>query len=80
VSTEQPVSNILDAAKEEANDWRYGNLMGNTQKHKQKVGEIPATIYYDLLKKFGQPKDNPKEWLKWLEQNKDFKATGGRLV
>ena len=80
VSTEQPVDNILDAAKYEANDWRYGDLMCNTQKHKQKVGEIPAVIYYDLLKKFGQPRENPKAWLKWLEENKGFKATGGKLI
>ena len=80
VSTEQPVDNIKDAAKSEANEWRYGDLMGNTQKHKQKVGEIPAVIYYDLLKKFGQPRENPKAWLKWLEENKSFKATGGKLV
>ena len=80
VKTEQEVGNILDAAKEEANDWRYGNLMGNTQKHKQKVADIPTVIYYELLSKFGQPRDNPKAWLKWLEENKNFKATGGKLI
>ena len=45
MSTEQPVDNIKDAAKEEANEWRYGDLMGNTQKHKQQVADIPTVIY-----------------------------------
>ena len=39
-------------------------------------------LYFDLLKKFGNPKDNPKDWKKWLQNpdNKHFRTTGGRLV
>ena len=77
---EQETQPVLDYAKESANDWRYGSLIGNTQKHQQHVAEFPAVIYYDLLSKFGQPKDNPKAWKKWLEENKAFKVTGGTLV
>lgn len=80
VTTTVNVDPVKDLAKESANEYRYGSMIGNTQKHKHKIGEIPSVLYYHLLEKFGQPKDNPKAWLKWLEENKGFKATGGRLV
>jgi hypothetical protein len=80
VTTEVDTKPVLDAAKEQANEWRYGSMIGNTQKHRQKIGEFSSVVYYDLLEKFGQPKDNPKAWMKWLEQNKAFKATGGKLI
>ena len=81
VKTEQEVDNILDAAKEEANAWRPNSLIGNTQKHQQKVAEIPAPLYYQLIEKFGQPKQNPKAWRKWLNDrdNRFFRTTGGTV-
>ena len=36
VVTEQTVDPIIAANKRLANDWRYGNLIGNTQRHQQK--------------------------------------------
>jgi len=81
VSTEINLDPIIDAAKREANDWRPGSLIGNTQKHKQKVAEIPAPLYYQLIEKFGQPKQNPKAWRKWLNDydNRFFRTSGGTV-
>jgi len=82
IVSEQYVTPTLDAAKREANEWRPNQMVGDTQQHHQKIGEIPTVIYFDLLAKFGQPKHNKAKWLRWLQDpdNKDFRTTGGRLV
>jgi len=82
IETVQKVDGIKDLAKEQLQEHRAGDMIGNTQKHWQKVGEIPNTIYYDLLQKFGSPQQNPKEWFRWLQDNdnKAFRTTNGRLV
>ena len=56
-------------------------MLGNTQKHHKHVAEIPAVIYYDMLRKLGQPSENPKAWKKWLNDpdNKVFRVGGGKL-
>jgi len=56
-------------------------MIGNTQKHLQKVADIPAPIYYELIEKFGQPRDNPKAWKRWLNDydNRFFRTTGGTI-
>ncbi len=79
--TQQDTSAIVDAAKAQEIDWRPGQMIGNTQKHQQKVAEIPNVIYYDLLKKFGDPKNNPKAWKAWLNDadNRAFRTTGGSI-
>ena len=62
-------------------DWRPKSMIGNTQKHLQKVADIPAPIYYELINKFGQPRDNPKAWKRWLNDydNRFFRTTGGTI-
>ena len=80
VVTEMDVTSIQDTSRAEANEWRRGDMVGNTQKHIQKAANIPLPIYFQLLAKFGHPAQNRKEWMKWLEENPDFKATGGRLI
>ena len=79
--TVQDVTNITDQNQRTANDWKPGSMIGNTQKHHQKVAEIPATLYFDLLKKFGDPKHNLKKWKRWLNdnENRHFRTTGGRV-
>ena len=79
--TQQDTSAIVDAAKSQEIEWRPGQMIGNTQKHQQKVAEIPNVIYYDLLKRFGEPKDNPKAWKAWLNDadNRAFRTTGGSI-
>ena len=78
IETVQKVDGIKDLAKEQMQQHRAGD----TQKHWQKVGEIPNTIYYDLLQKFGSPQQNPKAWFRWLQDNdnKAFRTTNGRLI
>ena len=81
VVTEQKVDHILEHNKRQANDWRSGNMIGNTQHHHQKVAEIPATLYYDLVKKLGDPRQNMNAWKKWLNnpENRFFRSTGGTV-
>lgn len=81
VVTEQKVDHILEHNKRQANDWKYGNLMNNTQAHHQKVAEIPATLYYDLVKRLGEPRENMKKWKQWLNdpENRFFRSTGGTV-
>ena len=81
IVTEQRVDHILEHNKRQANDWKYGNLLGNTQRHQQKVAEIPAALYYDLVKKLGDPKHNLKAWKRWLNdpENRFFRTTGGKV-
>lgn len=81
VVTEQKVDHILEHNKRQANDWRSGSMIGNTQHHHQKVAEIPATLYYDLIKKLGDPRQNLNAWKKWLNdpENRYFRSTGGTV-
>ncbi|MEL0019834.1 MAG: hypothetical protein VW709_08145 [Rickettsiales bacterium] len=81
IVTEQQVDPIIEANKRLANDWRYGNLIGNTQRHQQKVAEIPSALYYDLVKKLGDPKHNLKAWKRWLNdpENRAFRTIGGTV-
>ena len=80
--TEQNIDPIRDLAKSQRDFHRPGDLIGNTQKHWQKVGEIPAVLYHELLLKFGEPRDNPKAWMRWLQDkyNEAFRTTTGRLI
>ena len=82
IVSEQYVTPTLDAAKREANEWKPGQLIGDTQKHHQKIAEFPTTIYFHLLAKYGSPKHNKETWLRWLQDpdKKHFRTTGGRLV
>ena len=78
---QQEISPILEANKQSQNAWEYGKLIGNTQRHHQKVAEIPNLLYVQLKEKFGHPADNPKDWAKWLNDpdNRHFRAGGGRI-
>ena len=55
--------------------------VGNTQRHQQKVAEIPASLYYDLIKKLGEPHQNQKAWRRWLNdsENRFFRSSGGSV-
>jgi|TARA_B100000242_G_scaffold278336_1_gene235872 hypothetical protein len=77
----QNVDHILDYNKRQQNDYVKGSLIGNTQRHQQHVAEIPVTIYYQLLKKFGHPNKNQKAWKKYLNDpdNRYLRTGGGKL-
>ena len=82
IKTTQKIDPIKDLAKADLANHRPGDMIGNTQKHYQKIGEIPAVLYHDLLQKFGSPSQNPKAWFRWLQDadNKAFRTTNGRLI
>lgn len=81
VISEQKVDHIINYAQRQASNYRPGSMIGNTQRHQQKVAEIPAVLYFDLVKKLGHPKHNKKAWKRWLNDNENqlFRTGGGRV-
>lgn len=77
----QRADQIVDRNRAERNAFQKNSLVGNTQAHWQKTAEIPENLYYDLVRKFGTPKQNPTEWKKWLNDydNRFFRTTEGRV-
>ena len=77
----QNVDALLKSNREQQNDFRKNTLIGDTQKHQQKVAEIPTALYHQLLLELGQPKDNPNGWKKWLNEydNRAFRTSGGNV-
>ena len=77
----QDVSSLLSRNAAERNEYRSNSLIGNTQRHQQKVAEIPTALYYELIQKFGEPKHNPNAWKKWLNdyENRFFRTSGGNV-
>ena len=82
IKTEVNVDPVLDLAKAQETEWRPNSLVGNTQKHQQKIAEIPAPLFFELQKKFGDFKHNKNDWLRWLSdpETKYFRTTGGKLI
>ena len=80
VVTEQNVTPIIEQNKKFANEWKPGDYQTGS-KHTHKVAEFPAVLYYDLVKKLGEPQKNPLGWKRWLNdpENKYFRTTGGKL-
>ena len=81
IVTEQKVDHILDDNKKKSNEYEKGKLIGDTQKHQQHIANIPVTLYYELLKRFGHPKHNAKAWKKYLNDpdNRYLRTGGGQL-
>lgn len=81
VEQKQHVKQVIENAKAKANEYERGSLIGNTQRHWQQVAEIPSSIYLELRQRFGDPRDNPKDWKKWLNDynNRYFRTSGGRV-
>jgi hypothetical protein len=77
IRTEQDVSAIKEQAKNDQLAWQPGQMIGNTQLHRQKVATIPTSIYFQLVAKYGTPAQNPADWKKWLSDNPAFKTTRG---
>ena len=68
---------IKEQAKNDQLAWQPGQMIGNTQRHRQKVATIPTSIYFQLVRKFGTPAQNPRDWKRWLSDNPAFKTTRG---
>ena len=81
VTSSQNIDALIAKNKVEANEFRPGSLIGNTQNHRRKVADIPASLYHELVHKMGQPQDNPKEWRKWLNDydNRFFRTDVGHI-
>jgi len=77
----QNVDALLEHNRNERNKDRPDALIGNTQRHQQKVAEIPTALYHQLIQELGQPKDNPTGWKKWLNDydNRFFRTSGGNV-
>lgn len=68
----------VDAIKESANAQRNAwapTTMKSTQDHREKVADIPAVMYYELLTRFGRPDQNPTAWWKWVREHNAFATT-----
>ncbi len=81
IEQKQHVGHVLEHNKRLRDEWQKGQLTGNTQKHWQQVAEIPANVFMELKEKFGDYKDNPKAWRKWLNDydNRFFRTGGGHI-
>lgn len=77
--TERDVGELVDENKylfkeyDERTKWA-----SDTHNH---VATIPDFLFYDLWRKFGSPKDNPKAWMRWLDDpdNRAFRTRPGKL-
>ncbi|MFA6134725.1 MAG: hypothetical protein WC869_11985 [Phycisphaerae bacterium] len=78
VVTEQPLGALLDDNKA----WRAErqNLRG-TERHRVKIAEIPDTLFFELRRRFGSPKNNPADWKRWLNDpdNRYFRTWEGHV-
>jgi hypothetical protein len=64
-----PESVIEGLKKETAADrdsQPRGSMLGNTQKHRLKVMELPLPLAASLKRRFGPFSRNRKDWMKWL--------------
>ena len=43
-----------------------GSMLGNTQRHRLKVMELPLPLAASLKRRFGPFNKNRKDWMKWL--------------
>jgi hypothetical protein len=77
----QDVSGVLDANKQFAPVKGTGRLLGNTQKHLQKIAEIPLAVYNGFKNIYGEPRNNPKAWARILNDpaNRDLRTGGGHI-
>lgn len=80
IVTEQDVDLILSQNRRVANEWKAGDYQTGSD-HTQKVAELPAVMYYELVSKFGTPDQNPSDWFKFFNdpENRGWRTTGGSL-
>ena len=80
IVTEQNVDPIVEQNKVYANEWKPGDYMTGS-KHTHKVAEFPAVLYYELVKRLGEPQKNLTAWKCFLNdpENRYLRTTGGKL-
>ena len=81
IEQKQSFEGLVKLNRQMNNDYQKGNMIGNTQRHHQKVADIPNLLYVQLKEKFGHPADNPRDWARWLNDpdNRHFRTGGGRI-
>lgn len=74
----QRVAGMIEAARELAK-VPQPDLRGGTQRHRQRIASIPASIYNLWADVLGHPcEENQKEWFKRLnDPNNAYMRTGG---
>jgi hypothetical protein len=75
----QKVAGLQTRINNQANDWRKGSLIGNTQRHAQQVAEIPMIVVHRLMRDGIWGDD--KALRKWLNDrdNRAFRTSGGKV-
>jgi hypothetical protein len=63
------IEGLKTHTKAERDDTPRGSLLGNTQKHRLKIMEMPKPLYFMLRRRFGDFKTNKKDWIKWLQND-----------
>ena len=81
IKREIDVTDVLAQNKAERALYRPGQMIGNTQRHVQKVADVPAEIYFRWMQMFGSPRENPKKWKQLLNDpdHKYMRTSEGRL-
>lgn len=80
IQTEQDVTGLVEQNRQAVNQFNgihtpWGDEIGATTK----VASIPLNIYFDLKKRFGSMRDNPRAWKRWLNDpdNAAFRTRPG---
>lgn len=82
IATEQDVSAIVEANKHHQSHFnRSDDTFGDGFDHRTKVASIPASVYFDLVKRFGNMRQNPRAWKRWLNDpdNAAFRTRPGQV-
>jgi hypothetical protein len=78
---EQAADPILDYAARKAAETAHAGRQIGSQNHRRHIAELPQVIYFDLLKRFGTPQNNPSDWKRWFNdpENAGFRVHGGHV-
>lgn len=82
IQNEQDVSGLVEWNGFQANHFnRADDKWGDGFDHRTKVASIPLNIYFDLKKRFGSMRENPRAWKRWLNDpdNVAFRTRPGRV-
>lgn len=75
----QETDAIVDANRTWQNEIGKGSFMGKSGP--VKYAEIPATIFWEKVKEFGWPRDNPQAWRDFVNHRdyRHFRTIGATI-
>jgi hypothetical protein len=82
IATEQDVEAIVEQNKFQQGHFnRADDAWGDGFDHRTKVASIPLNVYQDLVKRYGNMRQNPRAWKRWLNDpdNMAFRTRPGRV-